>query len=300
MTGHLRRILLALGLACVGFSALAQGFLFESWMLFSSGCNATAGLPGDLVPSAIDFWGLRAYNTAAKGSRAINVCNVGDVVCADMHTDATTGDLVVTTIGGSDCSVVVCTIKRIWDQVGPANIGNDVIATRATLKTNCIGSKACFQCNGSQDETYVGDGVVPPQAQPFTYSWMAKNTGTSGGAANHGVGAGALAVGYTSTSVMYWTANNTVSPPYSNVTFNAVQNVFNGAAGVSNIDGTILTAQNIGTGDAPFGTFFHLCRDAKDNLYLTGAMTEFSWWAGALSNAQLITLNCNQHTYWGF
>src|SRR5216684_5005777 len=88
---------------------------------------------GDIVGGWQVWYGLRAFSAAKRGTKAINVCNVSDVACADFLTDATTGALVVTTVGGSDCSVVVCIIKTLYDQSGALACTGACDNTQATI-----------------------------------------------------------------------------------------------------------------------------------------------------------------------
>jgi hypothetical protein len=66
--------------------------------------------PLDIVSSnVVGCWALRACSAAARGTAAINACNLGDAACADVLTDASTGQLPagVLTIGGTPCTVTV-------------------------------------------------------------------------------------------------------------------------------------------------------------------------------------------------
>ena len=106
-------------------------FLLPSWLFFASAvlaqsvplpgfppgvfdnraALAPAGVsytgPGNVVSGASAWWGLRAYNAADLGNNLINVCNPGDGACVNMVSSASTGALVVTTVGGEACSFAV-------------------------------------------------------------------------------------------------------------------------------------------------------------------------------------------------
>src|SRR5260221_661617 len=58
--------------------------------------------PGDIVSGAVGWWGLRAYNAASRGNPLANVCTVIATIdtCLDFSSDATTGSLLIVTIGG--------------------------------------------------------------------------------------------------------------------------------------------------------------------------------------------------------
>src|ERR1700733_9426847 len=40
--------------------------------------------PGDVVPGALAWWGLRAYGAATAGTKAINICRASDSTCEDI------------------------------------------------------------------------------------------------------------------------------------------------------------------------------------------------------------------------
>jgi hypothetical protein len=97
-----------LGGAGAQFNACAAGFCN-----FGGGGSPPPSYVGplDVVGSnVVGCWALRACSSAARGTAAINVCNLGDAACADVLTDASTGTLPVSgsiVIGGQACSVTV-------------------------------------------------------------------------------------------------------------------------------------------------------------------------------------------------
>lgn len=164
------------------------------------GCSYTG--PGDTVSGALAAWGFEAYTAGTCGSAAVNVCNVSDVACADLSTSASTGKLVVTTIGGSDCSVVTCTIKTFYDLSGNGkNQTQATIANRATLTVSGQNGVACAQFTRSSSQSYNTPTIT--NALPFTFSTVAKRTGdttsTQAIMATTGSG-GEAAIGFSSTA----------------------------------------------------------------------------------------------------
>ena len=63
--------------------------------------------PGNVVTSALVWYGLRAYSAATRGNALINACNVGDAACADVPSDASIGALTISAIGGESCNVAI-------------------------------------------------------------------------------------------------------------------------------------------------------------------------------------------------
>ncbi len=163
-------ILLALFLAsAVG----AQGY-WQSRLQVSVGSAPAYTGPGDVVSGAVFWFGLRAYSSADRGNALINVCNVADVACADMSSDATTGALSVTTIGGSSCSIVTCTIKT-WYNRGSAggSVTQATIAQRPTLIVSCTSGLPC-----AAFATVNGlSGASATIARPYSMNVAAIRTG---------------------------------------------------------------------------------------------------------------------------
>lgn len=132
-----------------------------------SGTAPTYTGPGDVA--TYSFWyGTRAYSTADRGNALLNVCNVSDAACVDMSSSALTGALVVTTVGGSDCSVVTCTVKTLYDRSGNGNDATQTtISLRATLTLNATGGKPCLTFPGTSGSGYTSGGSAT-LTQPYT------------------------------------------------------------------------------------------------------------------------------------
>lgn len=250
--------------------------------------------PGDSVSGATAWYGLRAYSAAKRGNAAINVCNVSDVVCADMSTDATTGALVVTTIGGSDCGSVNCTVKIIYDQTGNGfNLSQATIASRPLLKLSCLGSLPClnFSAGGlfnssttSISQPWSISAVIERTGQ-FSSGYLISSTGSYEGLASGGGSAD---------NVQLYGSNTLQATATDNVS-HAVQALANGASGVINVDGTETTGN---TGSNAFeNAGWYLGADSfGDNL--RGYIAEMGIWGAGFSSGQRTSLCHNQHTYW--
>lgn len=66
--------------------------------------------PLDIVSGNKGWWSAsRAASSADRGNKLVNACNPGDATCADLSSDATTGKLVVSSIGGVSCSEAIST-----------------------------------------------------------------------------------------------------------------------------------------------------------------------------------------------
>jgi hypothetical protein len=148
---------------------------------------------GDASVSTAANWkmwgGFRAFSTATKGTRAINVCNPTPT-CADVNSDATTGELPATiTISGTNCSGGTCTIAKIYDQTGnlqcTSGAACDWVQATTNLQPTLLFSatpngKWCANWPGTQAGQLLLSGTMPSNPQPFVYSGIVfANTGIS-------------------------------------------------------------------------------------------------------------------------
>jgi hypothetical protein len=288
------------------FNGCAAGFCGSP--LPSSGGTYTG--PLDAVSNAsTPCWSLRACSAAVRGNASINVCNVSDVTCSDVLTDATTGSLPSSiTIGGSSCASVTCTIKIIYDQIttlcaGPCSESQATISKRAVLTQNCINSTLwCATFLGSSSQCYsIANTVVP--FLPFTISAVAKRTGaftSQGYTFSTGGGNGFGAESSTNTWFMY---NGTVVDfTASDSAWHSFQAIFSSSAGSSAIyvDGSGTTGINVGTGGAAVNPTTIGCWEAGTVSFFTGTFVEELSYPIAFTGTQATTLTTNQRSYWGF
>ncbi len=259
--------------------------------------------PGDITAGAVAWYGLRAYSRATRGTRAANVCIPADAACADLSTDATTGDLVITTIGGSSCASVTCTVKILYDQtVGGACTGGScdavasgTISQRAVLTTSCVGSLPCMTWTASslQMNSALSADTVN---QPHTWSAIGKRTGSfTTFAPLVGIISALSSLGFKdSADTAYVSAGAALTGTATDNTIHALQGMLNGASSKLMVDGSTTTGAG---GSNVVGT--NLCFGQCAAIPLTGISFEGGLWAGDQS-ANFTAMNSNQHTYWGF
>lgn len=259
---------------------------------------------GDVVASAVAFWSMDAYNAATKGTKAVQICNVADVVCADLSTDATTGALVVTTIGGSNCAIVTCTIKIWYDQSGAmqcsagtvCDLTNSTIANRPTFIVSCINSKPCARFAAASSQVLNAVSGTNNVNQPFTVSYISQQT--AGFTTNGDVlwaGGGTMQVGYganVNTAFMYL-ASSAPEVTAANSTFHAVQNVANDTSSDIYVDGSTNTV-------SPGTSIINGTYQIGGNNFITGDIFEVGVWASAFSSGNKSAMNTNQHSRGGF
>jgi hypothetical protein len=96
----MRKLLLAF-LALVTAVSYASG---AGWLPLAQ--QAYQG-PGDVQSGWGLYYGVWAFTSATRGNALLNACNIGDATCADLSSNATTGLINITTIGGNACSAAI-------------------------------------------------------------------------------------------------------------------------------------------------------------------------------------------------
>ncbi len=261
--------------------------------------------PGNVVASSTAWYGLRAYSTADRGNALINVCNVSDVVCADMSSDATTGALVIATIGGSSCSVVVCTIKTFYDRSGNGkNVTQATISKRFTLTVSCVNSKPCAVALGSSSQCYLASSTITATSSTAIFVGIRTGAFTTqatvlGDDSDH------IEFGYlNATNKVYLSGPVTAANiTASDSAWHAVQGVSVSASGSSiTVDGSTTGSLNTGTAaytGRPVLGAYGSAGPACGGQYLTGSFVEGGYWASAFSAGDLTAMDSNMRTYWG-
>jgi hypothetical protein len=260
--------------------------------------------PGDIVPGSEDWYGLRAYSGATRGTHLINVCNVGDATCADLSSDSKSGSLIVTTIGGQNCANVTCTIKTWYDQgTGAKNITQVTIASRPTLNIgafNCNGFSVCANYAGVPGNISSGAIATP---QPFTTSLVAVRTGPATFTSIFGTDNGSTTFIYTTYgaaagSAEFAATNSLIEVCCSEQSWHSLQGLANSTA--STITGDFQTlAGNLGADTIQATDNIHLGSDGFGEA-CTCQIVEAGIWPLGLSPAQNTALTQNQHAYYNF
>lgn len=255
--------------------------------------------PGDVVSSALMWWGLRAYSAATKGNVAINVCNVADVACADLSTDATSGALTISTIGGSSCAIVSCTIKTLYDQTGNGyDLTQATIANRPVLTINCIGSLPCMTGNGTS--TAIANTTNLGGVTPITHSVVAERTGNTSADNTIISSNGGLIQGLfdnTADNVEIYQGGTLPTAPATDNAFHALQYVYNSASSVISVDGS---ATNVDTGVSNVAATNQSMFSVTAANFCACKITEAGLWGSAFDGTQQSNMSSNQHSYWGF
>lgn len=304
-----------LALCGVANAQMAGGLQFPGPGTAHSAGGAYVG-PGDVVSGAKAWYGLRAYSSATRGTKAVNVCNsTGGVsgVCADMFTDATTGALVPQVIGGITCpGTTDCTIAIWYDQTAGGNCGGscDLFPpsptawfNRAQLISNCIGS---LPCGRSDNSGFVGIYATAGNftlAQPYSVPMAARLPTAAGGIVldDSSFNVQPLAFVSGSSSVRVSAGSDQDTSVSFNTTHALLSISNNAATSILVVDGTNNSLPSIGANS--FGSAGAAPLAMGDKVPVTADYFEFGIWGIAFTTTavtgQAVLMCHNQFAYWG-
>lgn len=295
---------LTLLLALCG-SASAQLGQIPTYVVPAPSGSAYAG-PGDIVPGAVYWYGLRGYSAAYAAPGTNCAVDIEDQAGGNLFTCVhilSSGDLDVATISAWVAAHSVTTIYavKLYDQSGNgAHITTaSGLTANPTIALNAIGSKPALAYAGGQAQ----GATVTTQSQPATISGAIKiNTGSSGGLAGvfspnttfgPGGNAGQIIIGGIGGG-----GGSFVSDTFG--TFKVYQGVYNDNASSIKVDAgapTVFSSGQVGT--SGLGTL-NLVGADTNSTFLTGNILDIGWWPSAISPTNQGLLNAQSHAYWGF
>lgn len=264
--------------------------------------SAPSGLqgPGDVVSGARMWWGLRGYNAAFTGNVA-NICDSATgLVCADVTWSGTA--LVFPTIGGVACNNVgnICVVKTLYDQTGNGNhVTQATLSKMPVLTLSCLGSLPCATYTIAAASCLVTGSSVAAITNPWSMEGIGRRTGnftTSQRLVGNGTGLGNQSFGWT-TSASTINLTGVTLGSVTDSSFHALQGVANGASTSISADGASNTGSITATTKSDL---FGLGCTNNSAGSLDGQLTEGGVWPSAFSAQNIIDLNSNAHTYWGF
>lgn len=261
--------------------------------------------PGDVVSTALAWWGLRAYSAATAGNKAINLRRDSDNATQDFSTlgSGTLDITSITTFKGAANLFVT----KMYDQTGN---GHDAVqataANQPTFTLNNFGTFPTADGGGSTNLFLATAANFSVQVQPITLSkviiWTTTGVGTwfgqlsdfssfavqisrdLGVTNNLSVYAGTASINYNFSTGSWHAAQITLEHPTTNFYVDGT-NQAGGDAGSSAIDNTNGHAYFLGNGQgSSWG----------------GSMVEYGIWTIAFSGTQNTNMNSNQHSYWRF
>jgi hypothetical protein len=272
----------------------------------SSGAVSYVG-PQSVVTGAKGWWGSSGY-TNTDTANAWNVCNVSDVVCTDWAIGAN-GYVTPALVGGSNCGVVTCTIKIIYDRSGgnaclaatPCDFTQATIANRATVLLNALGTFACASMPGTAGGGYVSTNFVATINQPYTMLAVSKRTGatttTQGLIGGAGVSFGYLNMGDTIFAYAGSVVSVTNAPQTADGAFHSLQVVFNTPTSTFYTDGVSTSPGDPANDTLAGGQPLDLLTDGAHPL--TGIMCDVGLWPSAFSGTNQTNMNTNRHAAYG-
>lgn len=291
---NIRTILLgivaALGLSCA--TAEAQ-FFTPTFASFPSNPPATYAGACDVVSGCVSYWGLRAASVATRGSNAINLCNVLDAVCVDVASDASTGMVVIPTVGGSSCAVVTCTIKSFYDPISGNTQTQATIANRATLTVSCVNAQPCAVGTGSVCYESVNSITW---ASPQTHAGFVN--ASSGFWSYTGAAGGApitLTMRHDGTNNLRVWANTNFDATATDGVWYAPMAVFNGSSSLGIVNGS---ATGGSTSTYSFSAKFDLMSLGGCGNQMNGSITEMMYFNAAKTAGDAAALSSNQAAFW--
>lgn len=281
-----------------GLSMMGVG----GYMKAPSGSSYTG--PGDIVSGWSYWYGVRAFSAATLGNALVNVCNSTggtDVGCADLSSNATTGNLVAATVGGITCPGANCTIKIWYDQSGNGrNATQATIASRASLTASCIGSLPCAVPPG----TGVGyTATAINLSQPFSFSVVVRQGTYTANDSFFGADNASTTYGYIDDagidSLGVYFGSNLDATSINHAIFHPFAAVINSGSSVLYVDG-FSGSGSAGSGAIANTDTIHLLGDGYGDAWpSSGGVTEAGIWPGGFTSTQAGNLCHNQFAYWG-
>jgi hypothetical protein len=268
----------------------------EIYCFFTPDMRAHFTGAGDVATGAVAWWGLRAYNAAARGTKAVRLRRDSDNVEQDFNTSIE-GNLdtagILTFKGAANVFVT-----KLYDQSGNSQ---DLIQTTLTfqpqLLLNVLGSKPAMFFNGVSE--LKGDALTVTATQPFTISTVSART--SSYIFRYpivlAVAPAIMQLSFSITAgIVELNAGASFTAPATENTFHAF-NCFVDSPGDSptsnlNVDGTD-TLGDTGTDDVTASPMYIGGNSSSGTL--VGYVCEAGVWEGNV----VVVLSPNQRAYWG-
>lgn len=254
-------LILLAGLACLA-QAPQSNFppgTFQSRAAIDGVVAAGYTGPGDIATFTA-WYGMRAFSTATRGTNAVRVCDQATgAVCSDFVSDATTGALVVGTIGGSSCAVIACVIATLYDQSGSlACVGGtacDLVqatnASRYAFTVNQINTSYCAVAAGSLGMSAAA-ALTSTINQPYSGIYVASRAGSSSYRSVLGNTANTKSFGSDTTAnnaLVYTGATITAIASATDNAMHGLVMVANGASSSITVDGSTTSGLDTGAGN---------------------------------------------------
>lgn len=253
--------------------------------------------PGEVVGGALGWYSSARAYTAAFAAGGTAIMDLVDQAGANLVTIhiLSTGYVDLTAISNwvSANSVTTIRVTKLYDQTGTGNhVTNVTLAQMPALVLNSFNGLPGLVATSARGDRLLSGNIT--QAQPLSYSGVAKRTGGTG--ASGWVGSNSNPVGlYPGTGANIWSvAGNTVLASSTIATdnaFHAAQGVLNGGSSAIVIDGTAATGAGGALGFS--ASAISICR--ANGGTPDGVLMEAGVWPIAFNATQYGNMNTNQH-----
>jgi hypothetical protein len=272
-------------------------------MFFVPPINFVSGYlgPGDVVPGAVGWWGLRAYTFADIGANAVRLREDGGNTESDFATIAGGGldTSAISTFKGANNLFVV----KVYDQVGSNDLEQATAANQPKFILSALGSRPAMEDNGSASTLLQSLNTLAFDVPPWTFSTVYEVL-----TVNDGMIAIGSVQAFPQLRVNLAGAANTVrinlpdvgvSASATDNAWHALQGVFGAATLDANVDGSPNTTANT-TATPMLARKLDLFSFDNSSNYLRGYIGEVGFWDSDFSSGESSSMSANQHSYWGF
>ena len=243
--------------------------------------------PGDIVPNAAGWWGLRAYSGYVIGTNAVRLRRSSDNAEQDFATIAGGGlDLsAISTFKGAANLFVV----KLYDQIGTAHLEQATAANQPPFLLAFLGAYPTMDLSGSVNLQTTG-----AFARSAPYSWVAVVNGST---------------------TFQGSILESVGPPIQFLTKDpdliycfdignggavaAAENTWHTAACTQSGGTDSVFVDTVETTGTPFGGGTAMSGAVRTGPQM-GRIMELGIYPVKLSSANAIDLDANQTAYWGF
>lgn len=259
--------------------------------------------PGDVsgLGSPTIFFSTRAFKASSCGTKLMNVCNVSDVACVDWLSSTVNGAMSVTTVGGSDCGSVTCTVKTWYDlSANGTDASQATVANRETIVLNGINTSLPV-LNSVNGVTKMNATLGGSVSQPYTMVAVGKRITDPGSNVRMlTFGASEIGFGFTggaATAFIYAGTAPVAQAETENV-FHTFAGLGNGSSSSMTVDATTSSTGNAGS--TASGTATGVLYDqASGSNAPTGRFTEVGFYPIGFTGTQITNMHNNQCAYYG-
>lgn len=255
--------------------------------------------PGDIVPGAWAYWGLRAYSAATIGRNAVRLRRSSDNAESDFTTIAGGGlDVEAIRLWGLTNALYV---RTLYDQAytGSPDTARDMVQTDATKQPE-------LRLNGPRGQPYVMNNgnrrmvmeiASCPSSRPITICVVFNNVSGSDGIL-FGVNNADFQVrfGYISSTQFLLYGGDYLVGQYVVNKWSRMLAYFDGTSSEAFLDGVSFVGT---TGSTAPSASINIMADSSIGNPFIGWVTEWAVYNSAFNTPQKFAMDFNQREYWG-